>query len=357
MKMAQDIRNAKILIVDDDAMSVRLIEESLNMGGFMAHTYTSDPRKAKALFESYKPDIVLLDLNMPHISGFDVMESFKETDPTHLVPIVVLTAHDDIGVRLKALDMGAMDFIPKPFNHAEVVTRVRNIITVRLLQKQVMDQNTLLEQKVLERTAELHDTRLEIIRHLGRAVEYRDDETGLHIVRMSQMCALMGKAYGMNDENVDLLLNAAPMHDVGKIGISDTILLKPGRLNDEERAVMQTHAAIGAKILSGHDSPIMNMARDIALAHHERWDGQGYPNRLRGEEIPLVGRISALCDVFDALLSTRPYKDAWTMEAAISEVVRLKGAHFDPELTDLFLSILPEIKVMRDCLDGGDIKK
>jgi putative two-component system response regulator len=206
----------------------------------------------------------------------------------------------------------------------------------------------ILEQKVRERTRELEETRMEIIRRLGRAAEYRDNETGLHIIRMSKFSQILGQATGMSDQDSGMLLNASPMHDIGKIGIPDSILLKPGKLDADEWEIMKTHSSIGAKILSGHPSELMQMAREIALTHHEKWDGSGYPGGLSGEEIPLSGRIVALADVFDALTSERPYKKAWAVDDAVSFIKENSGKHFDPTLVELFIDRLDEIIEVRD---------
>jgi response regulator RpfG family c-di-GMP phosphodiesterase len=208
--------------------------------------------------------------------------------------------------------------------------------------EELRHQNITLEERVRERTEELRDTQLEVVRRLGRAAEFRDDETGQHIVRMSAMCARLGRAIGMSEDECELLLNAAPMHDIGKLGIPDAVLLKPGRLDDAEWEVMKSHAELGAELLDGSRSDVVQLAREIALSHHERWDGSGYPLGLAGEEIPLPGRISALCDVFDALTSVRPYKVAWPVEKALGEILAQSGRHFDPELVPKFVELIDQ---------------
>lgn len=209
-------------------------------------------------------------------------------------------------------------------------------------------QNAMLEVKVQERTKELHDAHLELVQRLGRAAEYRDNETGFHIIRMGQYSALLGRAAGMTEAECEMLLHASPMHDIGKIGIPDRILLKPGKLDPEEWEIMKTHTLIGSELLSGSSSPLMQMAAIIAETHHEKWDGSGYPHGLKGEEIPLVGRICALCDVFDALTTERPYKKAWSVADAVAEIERGSGTHFDPRLVELFKQMLPEILAVKD---------
>ena len=252
-------------------------------------------------------------------NGYEVMEQIREEvgEAENMPPILMLTAQHAQEYRQRALDNGALDYVTKPFHTEELLSRLRNLLEVQLAKKYMRNQNEILEEKVAlrtrelqERSQELHETRLQVVRRLGRAAEYRDNETGLHIVRMSKMAALIGKAAGLSDYQCDLLLNAAPMHDIGKLGIPDSILLKPGKLERDEWKIMQTHAQIGADILSGDDSELLNMAEEIALTHHEKWNGKGYPNGLSGEDIPLSGRLCALSDVFDALTSVRPYKEA-----------------------------------------------
>jgi putative two-component system response regulator len=277
-----------------------------------------------------------------------VMAALRKAFPLDYLPVIVLTAAQEKQTRLRALSEGAKDFLTKPFDLVEATSRIRNILEVTLLHKRQRDQNRVLERLVRKRTQELHETRLEIIRRLGRAAEYRDNETGLHIVRMSHFSAIIGRAAGMSEYEADLMLNASPMHDIGKIGIPDRILLKPGKLDAEEWEIMKTHAAIGARILSGHESELMEMAQMIALSHHEKWDGSGYPHGLRGEEILLEGRIVALADVFDALTSERPYKKAWPLEQAFAEIRRLSGIHFDPHLVEVFQQVLPQILAIRE---------
>lgn len=348
MELSEELLSAKVLVVDDDPLSVMLIEETLIEAGYKSVITCEDPREAVGLFLDNQSDIILLDINMPHLSGYDILELIRKAAPSRFVPVIVLTSQSDNEARFKALDLGAMDFITKPFEKAEILTRIRNMLTVRLLQKRVENQNVILEEKVKERTRELKQTQLEIIQRLATAAEYRDDDTGLHIERMSKMCEVLGKAYGMDEKQRDLLLNAAPMHDVGKIGIPDNVLLKPGKLDKDEWIIMQSHATIGGEILGGNRSELMQMAKRIALTHHEKWDGKGYPNGISGEEIPIEGRIAALADVFDALTSERPYKKAWKVEDAVAEINKCKGAHFEPRLVDLFNDVIDEFVALKE---------
>ena len=341
-----DVKEATILVVDDQPVNVKLLEKVLAAEGYQNVISTTDSRDAAGLYQKHRCDLVLLDLNMPHMDGFGVMEQMRALTDDY-PPILVLTALKDRASRVRALEEGAKDFVSKPFDRVELLSRIRNMLEVRLLHKAVKDQNRILEERVLERTRELDETRLEIIRRLGRAAEYRDNETGLHIIRMSQYSQLLGLAAGLSDAEANLLLNASPMHDIGKIGIPDQILLKTGKLSAEEWEIMKTHPTIGAEIMSGHHSELMQIAREIALYHHEKWDGSGYPQGLAGEDIPLMGRIVAVADVFDALTTARPYKKAWVVEDAIDYIRDNKGAHFDPRLVELFLDNIAEVMAIR----------
>ena len=349
MILEKQILDAKILIVDDEPDNVNVLEKILKLAGYTSLQTTTDSRKVKTVYRDFSPDLVLLDLNMPHMNGFQVMDQIKNIETNSYIPVLVITAFPDDETLVRALDSGAKDFIQKPFNSHEVLSRIRNLLEVRLLHKQLKKQNQILEKKVQERTKELNSSRLEVVRRLGRAAEYRDNETGLHIIRMSKMSALIGKAAGVCDSDCDLLLNASPMHDIGKIGIPDKVLLKPGKLNADEWEIMKTHSTIGANLLSEDGSELMKMAQTIALTHHEKWDGTGYPKGLKGENIPLVGRVCALSDVFDALTSKRLYKEAWSIEDSCVEIKRNSGKHFDPKLVEVFEQILPDlIKITKE---------
>ncbi|MCW9040699.1 MAG: HD domain-containing protein, partial [Rhodospirillales bacterium] len=309
---------------------------------------TTDPRQVKGLQDETGFDLILLDIRMPHLDGFQVMELLSEGIKEDYLPVLILTAQTDQETRLKALQLGAKDFVTKPFDQSEVLNRIANMLEVRLLYNDRRRQNAILEEKVRERTQELEETRLEIIRRLGRAGEFRDNETGMHVIRMSKFCQQLAMAAGYGEDFGRAVLIASPMHDVGKIGIPDAILLKPGKLDNDEWEIMKTHATIGAEILSDHPSELMQMAQRIALTHHEKWDGSGYPNGLKGEDIPVEGRIAALADVFDALTSERPYKKAWLVEDAVTLISDQAGKHFDPALSEAFLRIIPEIVEIKE---------
>lgn len=356
MSAANDsILAAKILIVDDKLVNVELLETMLSLAGYTNIRSTTDSRDVQELYQSDQFDIILLDIRMPYLDGFQVMEQLSEGIKNDYLPVLVLTAQQDMETRLRALELGAKDFVTKPFDSTEVLNRIANMLEVRELYNQRKHHADILEKKVQDRTRELHqrnqeleDTRLEIVRCLGRAGEYRDNETGFHVIRMSKGCQALALAAGLGEERASTFLHASPMHDVGKIGIPDHILLKPGRLDPAEWEIMKTHVDIGVEIIGKQDSELMNLARLIALNHHEKWDGCGYPQGLKGEGIPIEGRISAVCDVFDALTSERPYKKAWPVDEAVSFINENADSHFDPELVRLFNQILPDLLSIRD---------
>ncbi len=346
----QKLLNARILIIDDNQSNVDLLKDILATEGYTSLLCLTDSRDAQDMYLAYDPELVLLDINMPNFDGYQLLDQFKEVENNLYVPVLVLTALQDNETRIKALKAGAQDFLTKPFNKLETITRIRNLLTVRLLHNQVRDQNIILEQKVQERTIELQESRLEIIHRLGRAAEYKDNETGAHIIRISKMSSLLGRLAGMTDAQVALLLNSSPMHDIGKIGVPDTILLKPGKLNAEEWKTMKKHTTIGATLLDGNTSDLIKSAQEIALTHHEKWDGSGYPRGKKGKEIPFEGRIVGIVDVFDALTSKRPYKDSYPIDKTLSIIREGRGRHFDPDLTDLFIENIDDFVAIKDAL-------
>ena len=347
---------ARILVVDDEPANLKLLDIMLRSQGYEALELIGDPREVITQYQAARPDLILLDINMPHLDGYQVMEQLKALNDPLLPPIVILTAQHGKDYLLRALAGGARDFIGKPFDRNELLMRVRNLLDAQLAHRLLHDQKTVLEKMVRARTEELRHTRLQVVQRLGMAAEYRDEETGYHILRMSHTCALLAKEIGWDDAQCDLILNASPMHDIGKIGIPDAILLKPGKFEPHEWEIMKTHAAIGAQLLDSDDSDLMRMARDIALSHHEKWDGSGYPNGLSGEDIPIAGRIAALADVFDALTSVRPYKKAWTVTAAVDLIKENRGQHFDPQLVDIFLRNLPGIEAIRERFSEAEVQ-
>lgn len=341
------MESARILVIDDEPDNLLLMRQALRQLGYARCETESDPARAVARFHAEAFDLVLLDYNMPGMSGLEVLLAMDEKSVRQQIPVVMVTAQGDRDTRLLTLNAGAKDFLTKPIDLAELSVRVHNLLETRNLHLQLRQHNQQLEVTVAQRTAELHSTRLEVIRRLARAAEFRDNETGVHVQRMSLYAEAVGRQLGLSAQALDLLLNACPMHDIGKIGISDLILLKPGKLTPEEYAVMQQHAAIGASILDGHDSPLLRTAHEIAMSHHERWDGSGYPNGLSETAIPMNARIAAVADVFDALTMVRPYKRAWTPEDAQREIVSQSGRHFDPDVVAAFQSCFDDILAIR----------
>ncbi len=336
----ETIKNARILIVDDQEANVLYLETILRKSGYTSFQSTRDSRQVLALFNENRPDLILLDLMMPHVDGFAVMEHLKPLIPADsYLPILVLTADISPETRRRALSSGAGDFLVKPFDPAEVVLRIHNLLSAWFLHVLPQQQNVVLEERVRERTRELEASQLEVLERLAQAAEFRDDDTGQHTKRVGEMAALLAQALEMPTGHVHVIRQAAPLHDVGKIGISDTILLKPGKLTDEEFETIKTHAALGARLLAEGHSSFVNMAEIIARSHHERWDGRGYPQGLKEEEIPIEGRIVAIADVFDALTHERPYKKAWPVEEALAEIERQSGKQFDPRIVEAFLQV------------------
>jgi len=336
------LTTARILIVDDQASNVALLEGILQEEDFNSYQSITDSPRTLPVFLEYQPDLILLDLQMPILDGFDVMKQLRAClSPDDYLPILVLTANITSEAKRRALSEGAMDFLTKPFDAMEVVLRIKNLLQTRLLHVQLQGQNRLLDQKVRERTAALEETQVEILERLALAAEYRDDETGEHIKRVGRIAAGIAQVLDWSEEQVELIRRAAPLHDVGKIAISDTILLKPGKLTPEEFERMKMHTTLGAKMLSGGRFPLLQLAEQVALTHHESWDGTGYIG-LQGEAIPVAGRIVTVADVFDALTSVRPYKNAWSTSDAIEEIKCQSGKQFDPDVVEAFLKVISE---------------
>jgi putative two-component system response regulator len=328
------LQQAKILIVDDEKANIRLVEMMLQGAGYTNVYSTADAREVVVLFREIQPDIVLLDLAMPYLDGYAVMAKLL-AEMESVVPILVLTADVTLTARHRALKEGAKDFLTKPLDEVEVLLRINNLLENRF-------HSVLLEKRVRERTEELDKAQMEVLQRLALAAEYRDDDTRLHTRRVGMIAQRIAQALDLPPDQTDLILHASPLHDIGKIGIPDSILLKHGKLTDDEFTIMKEHTVIGGNILSKSNSFFLRLAEEITMTHHERWDGTGYPSQLAGEEIPLVGRIVSVADVFDALTHDRPYKRAWTIEEAISEIKSQSGRQFDPAIVQAFLKSLPD---------------
>jgi putative two-component system response regulator len=342
--ISRSFRLARILIVDDEQANVDLLRRLLAREGFAHVESTTDSRRAAGLYVRQRPDLILLDLHMPHLTGLDVMARLNDIAESSYLPILVLSGDLTPDARRECLSRGAKDFVNKPFHADEILLRIKTQLETRFLYLQIQSQNQLLEAKVRERTRALEDAQVEIVGRLAIAAEFRDDNTGQHTKRVGEMSALLARQLGLPKSQVSLIRRAAPLHDVGKIGVPDRILMKPARLTPEEFDVVKTHTVIGARILSGGKFPLLRLAEEIALSHHERWNGEGYAN-VRGSAIPLAGRIVTVADVFDALTQQRPYKPAWSVAEAIAEIEAQRARQFDPDVVDAFLRAIDQRQV------------
>ena len=328
----------KILIVDDMPANIKILGEVLRNDYDIR--FARSGQKALELALSDPPDLILLDIMMPNMDGYEVCKRLHEHPKTKNIQIIFITAMDSEEDEARGFDAGATDYITKPFQPPIVKARVKTHL-------ELSRHRNYLEELVSERTNELRKTQKEIVYRLGRAAEFRDNETGHHVKRLSHYCAMFGEELGMDKEKQEQFMYASSMHDVGKIGIPDHILRKPGKLDSGEWEIMKKHTTIGSDMLDGSDSELLMLAQKIALTHHERWDGSGYPEGLKGVEIPIEGRITAICDVFDALTSERPYKKEWPVEKAVAEINLNRGKHFDPTLVDMFQKIVPDMLSLR----------
>jgi cyclic di-GMP phosphodiesterase len=360
-----DAQTSRILVIDDEPINVKVVQKYLQQYGYHHVRGITDPTFALDGIQTEQPDVILLDVMMPRVSGIEVLQQIRSNPATAHLPVIILTASCDRETKLAVLDRGATDFLAKPVDIYELIPRVRNSITQKRYHDHLRDHARALEEAVRQRTAELEASRKEVIYCLARAAELRDDDTGHHVLRVGQYAAVIGRTLGLDEATVEMLEQAAQLHDIGKIGIPDEILLKPGKLDPEQYERMQKHAVLGKRIIEplpaggwerlkkhvriGQQvlqcgaSPILQMAAQIALTHHERWDGTGYPLGLAGEDIPLEGRITAVADVFDALASKRPYKPALPIDQCFAMIEAERGRHFDPRILDAFLSCRREI--------------
>ena len=325
MTPAHDQR-PRLLLVDDEPTNLQVLRHVLQADYRLL--FATDGARALQVAREQRPDLVLLDIMMPHMDGYAVCRALKADAATASIPVIFITALNDSQDETAGFDVGGVDYLTKPVSPPVVRARVRTHLS-------------------LVRMDELRETRLQIVQRLGRAAEYKDNETGMHVIRMSHFSQLLALAAGCSPAWAEDLLNAAPMHDVGKIGIPDAVLRKPGPLDADEWATMRRHPEIGAEIIGEHPSGVLQLAREIALAHHEKWDGSGYPRGLAGEAIPVSARIVAIADVFDALTTRRPYKEPWPVQEAMNHIAAQAGKHFDPALVALFAPLLPQLLEIR----------
>lgn len=357
--MDTDLSHARILIVDDELANTVLLGKILRSAGYDQVVSCNEPEEAVQRFQEARAageafDLLCTDLHMPRMDGLQVIDQVMAmVDDDSFFPILVLTADVSPEAEQDALARGAKDFLTKPFRKDQIRLRVANLLRTRFLQQRLKLHVERLEELVHERTIELEAARLDVLDRLAAAAEYRDYNTGRHTLRVGMLSGLLAKELGLPHDETDLIRRAAPLHDVGKIGIPDHILLKPGRLTPDEFVVMKQHAEIGWRILSGSDSELLELAASIARTHHEKWDGSGYPRGLAGEEIPIEGRIAAVADVFDAVTSARPYKKAWPLADAVALLEKGKGQHFDPELVEIFLGSMDEVLEIRERFSDG----
>jgi putative two-component system response regulator len=339
-KASRTVRPARLLIIDDQEQNIRMLERILAKAGYEDVTSTTNSALALELQTRIKPDLILLDLHMREKDGFQVLEEIVAHNGTaEHVPVIMLTADDSADTKRHALALGAKDFVGKPFDSAEVLLRIRNHLETRFLYQKLREQNVELEAKVLERTHEVEQSQLEILERLAAAVEFRDDDTGNHTRRVAEVSAMLAQRVGIESTTVELIRRAAPLHDIGKVGIPDSILLKAGPLTGEEFETMKTHTVIGSRMLSKGRSELVRFSQRVARSHHEWWDGSGYPDRVSGQSIPLEARIVAVADFLDALTHERPYRPAWGIDETLAEIKRRSGTHFDPSITKALAEI------------------
>jgi putative two-component system response regulator len=337
----------QVLIVDDTEINLILFSALVKkLDDCQAHVF-AEPRKALAWVTDHVPDLIIVDYMMPELDGIEFIRLVREMPGRKLVPILMITANDQKQIRYRALDLGANDFLTKPIDKVEFLARTRNMLSLNQARKHMADHASWLAGEVRKATREIVNRERETVLRLSKAAEYRDPETGAHIVRMAHYSMFIARELGMSEEDQKLLLEAAPMHDIGKVGIADSVLLKPGRLTVEEFDVMKQHAMFGYELLSGSSSKLLQAGAEIAKGHHEKFDGSGYPLGIKGEDIPIFSRIVAVADVFDALTSERPYKKAWDVADAVDFLKKGAGAHFDPACVDAFLRAWADVEKVR----------
>ena len=336
-----NVENMRIISIDDNKTNLLIFESYSKILNLEIESFLIQKEALEASFEK-EYDLVIVDYMMPEINGLEFIQSFRQNNQS--TPIIMLTAvGDDMNLQIKALEYGANDFLSKPINAPAFKARIINMLKLRKSQLLLQDKALLLQDEVKLATIRLKESEYETLQMLGKTAEFKDPETNAHTQRVAYYCKLLATAYGLDENLQDIIFYASPFHDLGKIGIPDNILLKPGKLDDDEFSIMKNHAKIGYEILKGSKSKYLKAGGVIAYNHHEKYDGTGYPNGLKGESIPIFGRITAVADVFDALTSSRPYKKAWSLEEAFDFLIEEKSVHFDPKLVDLFLENKNEV--------------
>ena len=333
------LRAAHILVIDDEEINRRLISSTLERAGYRHITTLADARDLESLVAAHPPDLVISDLHMPHRDGFDVIRALQPQISAERLPVLVISGDLAVESRNRALALGARDFVSKPFDPTEMILRVRNQLEGRMLYQDVHKQNRALREAIHGRTKALEASRIELLERLAVAAEYRDESTARHTERVGTISGRLADALGRPADEVELIARAAPLHDIGKIGVPDALLRKEGKLTTEEMLIMRTHTTIGAHILANSDAPVLQLAEVIALTHHEQWDGLGYPRGLAGEDIPLPGRIVAAADAFDAMITARPYRRGRPVAEAVAELRRCSGTQFDAAIVAALISI------------------
>jgi putative two-component system response regulator len=334
------ISACNILIVDDDAANTDLLESILETNGFSQYRTLRDPGAVLQVCGEFPPDLILLDLHMSHMDGVEVLKNLRALrEAQEYLPALVLTADVTAEAKKRALTAGASDFLAKPLDATEAILRIRSLLTTRILYLQILTHNTALDARVTERAEQFVEAQREILERLAAAAEYRDDNTGQHTRRVGQLAALLARALGQSEEEIERFRLAAALHDIGKIGVPDHVFLKPGGLTRPEFEIMQSHTTIGAEILNESRFSVLQVAREIALCHHERWDGTGYPRGLSGDRIPLSARIVSIADTFDAITHDRLYRKARPLNAAVAEMKSQSGLQFDPTLLKTFFDL------------------
>jgi len=358
-----------ILIVDDEVFNLRFLNDFLSGEGYKI-TLAENGKKALEILETFDksdlPDLIITDINMPEIDGLTLIKKIKSCPELQTIPIIVITGYADTTTKIEALALDIDDFLHKPFNIIELGLRVKNLLRKKEYFDSLSIINSVLKEfgyKTHEKLElaikklnwalhELKSRELEIVMRLLTACEYRDDDTFDHVLRMSHYSGLIATAINYKSHPIYNLMLASAMHDIGKIGVPDSILLKPGKLTDSEWQIIKMHPAIGKKMLQNSRSPLIKLAEIIAYTHHEKWDGSGYPEGLKEKEIPLEGRIVAIADVFDALTSKRPYKEAFPISKSVKIMMNSCGSHFDPELLKIFLDNLDKIREIKKTFTG-----